>query len=82
MKILRKYIALFICCLTFILGVFPANANMAKPYSDGTESSILFGSKNCSVLSESIDLTAIAPIDTDDYAYQIKYKISYCISFP
>lgn len=52
-------------------------ANMAKPYVDGTESSTLFGSKNCKVLSETIDLTAIAPVDKDDYAYVLNYKVSY-----
>ena len=62
-------ILLAMCNLSF--------ANMAKPYVDGTESSTLFGSKNCKVLSETIDLTAIPPVDKDDYPYRLNYKVSY-----
>ncbi|TDG35586.1 hypothetical protein EZJ43_13270 [Pedobacter changchengzhani] len=64
-----------------LLASFSASyGNMAKPYVDGTESSTLFGTKNCKVISERIDLTAVAPVDEDDYAYKLNYKISYRIS--
>lgn len=54
---------------------------MAKPYSDGTTSSPIFGSKDCKVLSEKMDLTIVTSEMYDDYSefYRVKYKVSYQI---
>jgi hypothetical protein len=54
---------------------------MAKPYSDGTTSSLIFGSKDCKVLSEKMDLTVVSSDKYDDYFefYRVKYKVSYQI---
>ena len=80
MKYCSKLATAFLLTLLFTFTTVCSYGNMAKPYVDGTESSTLFGTKNCSVLSERIDITAIAPRNIDDYAYQLKYKISYRIA--
>lgn len=74
-----KNFPVFFLVLLLTFTAIPIDANMAKPYVDGTESSTLFGSKNCSVLAEEIDITAIAPTQVDDYSYRLKYRISYKI---
>ena len=57
-------------------------ANMAKPTVDGTTTSTLFGSKDCTVIKEKIDLKLTQ--DHSDYtkSYLINYKITYKISSP
>ena len=75
-----KNFPVFFLVLFLTFTAIPIDANMAKPYVDGTESSTLFGSKNCSVIAEEIDITAISPTQIDDYFYRLKYRISYKIS--
>ncbi|MCT4181022.1 hypothetical protein HZP54_13800 [Elizabethkingia anophelis] len=76
-KILTKSF-LFFFILMICIRIY---GNMAKPYSDGTTSSPIFGSKDCKVLSEKMDLTVVASEMYDDYSefYRVKYKVSYQI---
>ena len=75
--ILTKYFLLLFMLMTCIR----IYGNMAKPYSDGTTSSPIFGSKDCKVLSEKMDLTVVSSDKHDDdfEFYRIKYKVSYQI---
>lgn len=67
--------------LSFILLLFVntlAWANMAKPTVDGSIGSTLLGSKDCDVISERIDITAIA--NYNEYQlFDLHYKVSYKI---
>ncbi|MCT4237977.1 hypothetical protein HZP42_16475 [Elizabethkingia anophelis] len=76
-KILTKSFLFFFILMTCIR----IYGNMAKPYSDGTTSSPIFGSKDCKVLSEKMDLTIVTSEMYDDYSefYRVKYKVSYQI---
>ena len=83
MKYLSKLVSAFFFTLLFTFATVYSHAKMAKPYVDGVQGSTLFGNKNFSVISEKIAITAIAPLglrELDDYAYPLKYKISYRIA--
>ncbi|SKB91328.1 hypothetical protein SAMN05660477_01799 [Soonwooa buanensis] len=71
----------FYFLIFFISHIF-LSANMAKPTVDGTTTSTLFGSKDCTVIKEKIDLKLTK--DHSDYikSYLINYKITYKISSP
>jgi hypothetical protein len=57
------------------LNLSMAYANMAKPYNDGSEHSVLFSSKAIDVLNENINIKII---QDDGYfaRYQIKYELN------
>lgn len=63
--------------LLFLLILFPLSvfANMAKPYVDGTQHSVIFGANDCSVQSENIHIT----LKQMDDSYYTSYKIKYII---
>ncbi|MNK38948.1 hypothetical protein D3C87_575490 [compost metagenome] len=73
MNLIQKLNVSFLLCL-FPLLVF---GNMAKPWVDGSQHSVLFGSSNAVVKREIIDIRLIKePIDQFYYAeYKIKYFI-------
>ncbi|KFC18484.1 hypothetical protein [Chryseobacterium sp. FH1] len=64
---------------SFLLCIFPllVFGNMAKPWVDGSQHSVLFGSSNAVVKREIIDIRLIKePVDQYYYAeYKIKYYI-------
>lgn len=66
---------LFLCLLLFPLLTF---GNMAKPWIDGSEHSVLFGAENASVKNETIDIhLKYEPIDHYYFAtYRIRYLIN------
>lgn len=51
--------------------------NMAKPWVDGSEHSVLFGAENASVKNETIDIRLVRDSNDRNYfaAYTIKYRI-------
>lgn len=65
--------------VSFLLCIFPllVFGNMAKPWVDGSQHSVLFGSSNAVVKREIIDIRLIKePVDQYYYAeYKIKYFI-------
>lgn len=73
MNLIQKLNVSFLLCL-FPLLVF---GNMAKPWVDGSQHSVLFGSSNAVVKREIIDIRLIKePVDQFYYAeYKIKYFI-------
>lgn len=68
-----KYVLGFLLSLNFTL----AQANMAKPYNEGSEHSILFSSKSIDVLRENINIKII-----QDDGYFAKYQIKYELNSP
>jgi len=66
-----RYLLGFLLSLNFAI----AHANMAKPYNDGSEHSVLFSSKAIDVLKENINIKII---QDDGYLarYQIKYELN------
>ncbi|MCD9855807.1 hypothetical protein LUD75_13870 [Epilithonimonas sp. JDS] len=66
--------------MILLLLLFPllAFANMAKPWIDGSEHSVLFGAENASVTNETIDIhLKYEPVD---HYYFATYKIRYLIN--
>lgn len=66
-------------CVSFLIYLFPllVFGNMAKPWVDGSQHSVLFGSKSTMVRSEIINIKLVKePVDKFYFAeYKIKYII-------
>lgn len=72
MKQLKLLLILFLFSQTLLF------ANMAKPTVDGSTGSTLLGSKDCDVISERIDITAITKYN-EYQLFDLHYKVSYKI---